>query len=108
MDTGLAETSSYSCPMGKETVAGHPSALQDTQSHPFRGNREMLWQITGFPSQPLTSETRRDHMASTRGCPCQCPALPEDTTYMSLQTPLKAFHHGSDSSVEVMCWSMHF
>lgn len=47
-------------------------------------------------------------MASTRGCPCQCPALPEDTTYMSLQTPLKAFHHGSDSSVEVMCWSMHF
>lgn len=30
------------------------------------------------------------------------------TTHMSLQTPLKAFHHGSDSSVEVICWSMHF
>lgn len=84
--------------------AGHsiPSLL--------RGNREIFWQITELPipAPDMTSETARDHLASTIGCLCQGPAPPGDTTYMSLQTPLKAFHHGSDSSVEVMCWSMHF
>lgn len=94
---------------GKETVPGHPSALQDTQSYPFWGATGRCF-ITGLPipAPDTTTQTPRDHLASTRGCPCQGPALPGDTTYMSLQTPLKAFHHGSESSVEVMCWSMHF
>lgn len=76
MDTGLAETSSYSHPMGKETVAGHPSALQNTQSHPFWGNREMLWQITGLPiPTPDLRDPQGPHGFHQRmSLPVSCPS----------------------------------
>lgn len=70
----------------------------------------MPWHSTEhtLPIAAMTPETLVDHLTPTRGCPYQGPVPPGDTTHMSLQTPLKAFHHGFDSSVEVMCWSMHF
>jgi len=60
-------------------------------------------------ASPHDPRDPRDPPAPTRGRDQPGgPALPWDTTHMSLQAPLKAFHHGSDSSVEVMCWSRHF
>lgn len=98
-------------PAGKENALGRslspagcsvPFLSGVHREMPQHGMKHLL------PTPAVTPETPGDPPAPTRGCPHQGPALPGDTTHMSLQTPLKAFHHGSDSSVEVTCWSMHF
>lgn len=59
----------------------------------------------GAPLPCCHGPTLREDRGAQPGCHHPTALL---TTHMSLQTPLKAFHHGSDSSVEVICWSMHF
>lgn len=84
-----------------------PQATRDTQSSPLHGKwgTARCWRSKGGSLPTLPQHPSPGDQRMSPGCPL---SLSRGTTHMSLQTPLKAFHHGSDSSVEVMCWSMHF
>lgn len=99
-------------PAGRDHTRKVPEPCRTLSPNPFGGPQgdALAWHGA---SPPNPGHDHREpqgppQIPSKDVCPHQGPALPGDTTHMSLQTPLKAFHHGSDSSVEVTCWSMYF